>query len=57
VVDIKQFVFSGLLNLSILFDGCDGSRILSLREDCRLFLLAHLDSKYRVVFLYSIFFF
>ncbi|HCK68352.1 MAG TPA: hypothetical protein DHW17_03620 [Nitrospina sp.] len=50
VVDIKQFVFNGLLNLSILLDGCDESRILSLREDCRLFLLAHLDSKYCVVF-------
>ena len=32
VVDIKQFVFNGLLNLSILLDGCDESRILSLRE-------------------------
>jgi phosphoserine phosphatase len=33
VVDIKQFVFNGLLNLSILLDGCDESRILSLREE------------------------
>ncbi len=32
VVDIKQFVFNGLLNLSILLDGCDESRILPLRE-------------------------
>ncbi len=32
VVDIKQFVFNGLLNLSILLDGCDDSHILSLRE-------------------------
>ena len=32
VVDIKQFVFNGLLNLSILLDGCDDRRILPLRE-------------------------
>jgi phosphoserine phosphatase len=32
VVDIKQFVFNGLLNLSILLDGCDESYILPLRE-------------------------
>ncbi len=32
VVDIKQFVFNGLLNLSILLDGCDDHRILPLRE-------------------------
>jgi phosphoserine phosphatase len=32
VVDIKQFVFNGLLNLSILLDGCDESHILPLRE-------------------------
>ncbi len=32
VVDIKQFVFNGLLNLSILLDGCDESRVLPLRE-------------------------
>jgi phosphoserine phosphatase len=32
VVDIKQFVFNGLLNLSILLDGCDQSRVVSLRE-------------------------
>jgi len=32
VVDIKQFVFNGLLNLSILLDGCDESRILPLSE-------------------------
>jgi phosphoserine phosphatase len=32
VVDIKQFVFNGLLNLSILLDGCDESRIPPLRE-------------------------
>jgi phosphoserine phosphatase len=31
VVDIKQFVFNGLLNLSILLDGCDESHILPLR--------------------------
>ena len=33
VVDIKQFVFNGLLNLSILLDGCDDRRILPLREE------------------------
>ncbi|MBT5375936.1 MAG: phosphoserine phosphatase SerB [Nitrospinaceae bacterium] len=33
VVDIKQFVFNGLLNLSILLDDCDDSCIDSLRED------------------------
>ena len=32
VVDIKQFVFNGLLNLSILLDGCDEIQILPLRE-------------------------
>ena len=32
VVDIKQFVFNGLLNLSILLDGGDDRRILPLRE-------------------------
>jgi|FLOH01.1.fsa_nt_gi phosphoserine phosphatase len=32
VVDIKQFVFNGLLNLSILLDGCDENQILPLRE-------------------------
>ena len=32
VVDIKQFVFNGLLNLSILLDGCDDKHILPLRE-------------------------
>jgi phosphoserine phosphatase len=32
VVDIKQFVFNGLLNLSILLDGCGENRILPLRE-------------------------
>ena len=32
VVDIKQFVFNGLLNLSILLDGCDQSRIQALRD-------------------------
>ncbi|MBC8286624.1 MAG: phosphoserine phosphatase SerB [Nitrospinae bacterium] len=32
VVDIKQFVFNGLLNLSILLDDCDPSRVLPLRE-------------------------
>ena len=32
VVDIKQFVFNGLLNLFILLDGCDDRRILPLRE-------------------------
>ena len=32
VVDIKQFVFNGLLNLSILLDGCDQSRIQDLRD-------------------------
>lgn len=32
VVDIKQFVFNGLLNLSILLDGCDEDRIPPLRE-------------------------
>lgn len=32
VVDIKQFVFNGLLNLSILLDGCDESHIPPLRE-------------------------
>lgn len=33
VVDIKQFVFNGLLNLSILLDGCDDGRIQPLREE------------------------
>ena len=32
VVDIKQFVFNGLLNLSILLEGCDQSRVSTLRE-------------------------
>ena len=32
VVDIKQFVFNGLLNLSILLDGCDETQVLPLRE-------------------------
>ncbi len=32
VVDIKQFVFNGLLNLSILLDGCDDQHIPPLRE-------------------------
>ncbi len=33
VVDIRQFVFNGLLNLSILLDGRDESHILPLREE------------------------
>ncbi len=33
VVDIKQFVFNGLLNLSILLEGSDDRRILPLREE------------------------
>ena len=32
VVDIKQFVFNGLLNLSILLDGCDQSSIKSISD-------------------------
>ena len=32
VVDIKQFVFNGLLNLSILLDGCDEAKIQPLRD-------------------------
>ncbi|MBT3922794.1 MAG: phosphoserine phosphatase SerB [Nitrospina sp.] len=32
VVDIKQFVFNGLLNLSILLDGCEDINIPPLRE-------------------------
>lgn len=32
VVDIRQFVFNGLLNLSILLDGRDESHVLPLRE-------------------------
>ncbi len=32
VVDIKQFVFNELLNLSILLDGCDESEVLPFRE-------------------------
>jgi phosphoserine phosphatase len=33
VVDIKQFVFNGLLNLSILLDDCEEGRIQTLREE------------------------
>jgi phosphoserine phosphatase len=37
VVDIKQFVFNGLLNLSILLDRCDEGRVQPLRKDLSIY--------------------